>query len=109
MGSGDDPVVGAGDAVGAGGLGVEGVLEGEEGGGVEGGGSGEAGLGFVEWDLGDIGLWCGEVERVLGGGMVAPGAYGVEIGEEFGGEVGSDGLAAELLGEGGGEVLEHDE
>ena len=44
---------------------------------------------FVEWDVGDVGLWGGEVDLGLGGWVVAPGAYGVEVGyemwREFGG------------------------
>ena len=41
--------------------------------------------------------------------MVAPGAYGVEIGDEVGWEFGGEGFAVELLREAVGEVLEHGE
>ena len=69
----------------------------------------EFGLGFVEGDVGDVVLRCGEVDGGLGGGMVAPGAYGVEVVEEDRVEAGGEELAAELLREAGGEVLIHDE
>ncbi len=66
-------------------------------------------MGFVEGDVGDVVLGGGEVDRGLGGGMVAPGAYGVEVIEEDGVEAGGEELTAELLREAGGEVLIHDE
>ncbi len=70
---------------------------------------GEFGLGFVEGDVGDFLLGGGEVDEGLGGWVVAPGAYGVEIGQERGWEAGGEDFAAEFLREAGGEVLEHDE
>ncbi len=45
----------------------------------------EFGLGFVEGDVGDVFLRGGEVDDGLGGRVVAPGDYGVEIGDEVGG------------------------
>jgi hypothetical protein len=66
-------------------------------------------LGFVERDVGDVFLRGGEVDAGLGGRVVAPGGYGVEIGDEILGEAGGEGFTAELRGEAGGEVLEHDE
>jgi hypothetical protein len=41
--------------------------------------------------------------------MVAPGADGVEVGEDGGGEMRGEGFAVELGGEVGGEILRHDE
>ena len=41
--------------------------------------------------------------------MVAPGDYGVEVGDEVLGEARGEGFAAEFGGEAGGEVLKHDE
>ena len=70
---------------------------------------GERGLGVVEGDLEDGGGGGGEVGGVLRGGMVAPGADGVEVGEEVGGKVRGQGFTIELGGEAGGEVLRHDE
>ena len=64
-------------------------------------------MGFVEGDVDS--LRGGEVDEGLGGWVVAPGAYGVEVGEEFGRELGGEGFAVEFLREAGGEVLEHDE
>ncbi len=43
---------------------------------------GEFGLGFVEGDVGDVLLGGGEVDEGLGGWVVAPGADGVEVGDE---------------------------
>ena len=51
----------------------------------------------------------GKVDAGLGRRVVAPGGYGVEVGDEILGEAGGDGFAAELGGEAGGEVLKHDE
>jgi hypothetical protein len=70
---------------------------------------GECGLGFVEGDVGDVFLRGGEVDDGLGGRVIAPGEYGVEIGDEVLGETGGEGFAAELGGPAGGEVLKHDE
>lgn len=64
---------------------------------------------FVEGDVGDVELGGGEVDLGLGGWVVAPGAYGVEVSEEGRGEPGGEGFAVELLGEAVGEVLKHDE
>ena len=66
-------------------------------------------MGFVEGDVGDVFLRGGEVDGGLGGWMVAPGDYGVEVGDEVLREACAEGLAAELGGEAGGEVLKHDE
>jgi hypothetical protein len=66
-------------------------------------------LGFVEGDVGDVFLRGGEVDGGLGGWVVAPGDYGVEVGNEVLGEARGEGFAAELGGEAGGEVLKHDE
>jgi hypothetical protein len=66
-------------------------------------------LGLVVGDVGDVGLRGGRVGDGLAGGMVAPGAGGVEICDELGREMGGEGLAAELIGEAGGEVLEEGE
>ena len=41
--------------------------------------------------------------------MVAPGAYGVEVGNEVGREAGGEGFAVEFCGEVGREVLGHDD
>ena len=41
--------------------------------------------------------------------MVSPGGYGVEVGDEGRGEMGGESFAIELLDEGVGEVLIHDE
>ena len=46
----------------------------------------EFGLGFVEGDVGDVFLGGGEVDDGLGGRVVAPGADGVEVGDEVLGE-----------------------
>ncbi len=54
-------------------------------------------------------MWGGEVDDGLGGRMVAPGDGGVEVAEEVWRESRGEGLAVELGGEAGGEVLEHDE
>ena len=70
---------------------------------------GECGLGFVEGDVGDVFLRSGEVDGGLSGRVIAPGDYGVEVGEEVLGETRGEGFAAELGGEAGGEVLKHDE
>ncbi len=51
----------------------------------------------------------GEVDDGLRGRVVAPGAYGVEVGDEVLGETGGEGFAVEFGGEAGGEVLKHDE
>jgi hypothetical protein len=69
----------------------------------------ETGLTVVEGDLSNWGGGVGEAGGLLGGGMVAPGAYGVEVGEEVGGEVSGESFAIELFGEVGGEVLGHDD
>ena len=69
----------------------------------------ELGLGFVEGDVGDVGLRGGEIYLELSWGVVAPGAGGVEVGDELGREFGGDGFAAELGGEGVGEVLKEGE
>jgi hypothetical protein len=66
-------------------------------------------LGFVEGDVGDVFLRGGEIDRRLSGWMIAPGDYGVEVGDEILGEAGGEGFAAEFGGEAGGEVLKHDE
>ena len=66
-------------------------------------------MGFVEGDVGDVFLRGGEVDGGLGGRVVAPGDYGVEVGDEGLREAGGEGFAAELGGEAGGEVLKHDE
>ena len=114
VGAGDDPVVGAGDAAVAGGV-RRVCCEGEESLEVAGGWLlvvgwvREFGLGFVEGDVGDVLLGGGEVDEGLGGRVVAPGAYGVEVGERCGREAGGEGFAVEFCGEAGGEVLEHDE
>jgi hypothetical protein len=71
--------------------------------------NGEVGLGFVEGDVGDVLLRGGEVDDGLGGRVIAPGEYGVEVGDEVLGETGGEGFAAELGGKAGGEVLKHDE
>ena len=70
---------------------------------------GQFGLGFVEGDVGDVFLRGGEVDDGLGGWVVAPGDDGVEVGDEVLRESRGEGLAVELGGEAGGEVLEHDE
>ena len=67
------------------------------------------GLGFVEGDVGDVFLRGSEVDRGLSGWVVAPGDYGVEVGNEVLRETGGEGFAAELGGKAGGEVLKHDE
>jgi hypothetical protein len=67
------------------------------------------GLGFVEGDVGDVFLRGGEVDRGLSGWVVAPGDYGVEVGNEVLRETGGEGFAAEFGGKAGGEVLKHDE
>ena len=59
----------------------------------------EFGLGFVEGDVGDVFLRGGQVDEGLGGWMVAPGAYGIEVGEERGREAGGESFAAEFLRE----------
>jgi hypothetical protein len=69
----------------------------------------ELGLGFVEGDVGDVFLRGGEVDAGLSGRVIAPGDYGVEVGDEGLGEACGEGFAAELGGEAGGEVLKHDE
>jgi hypothetical protein len=66
-------------------------------------------LGFVERDVGDVLLGGGEVDDGLGGRMVTPRAYGVEVGDEVEGETGGESFAVELLGEAVGEVLKHGE
>jgi hypothetical protein len=66
-------------------------------------------LRFVEGDVGDVFLRSGQVYSGLGGRVVAPGDYGVEVGDEGLGETGGEGFAAELGREAGGEVLKHDE
>jgi hypothetical protein len=66
-------------------------------------------LRFVEGDVGNVFLRGGEVDGGLGGRVITPGDYGVEVGDEGLGETGGEGFAAELRGEAGGEVLKHDE
>jgi hypothetical protein len=66
-------------------------------------------LRFVEGDVGDVFLRGGEVDAGLGGRVVAPSDYRVEVGDEVLGEAGGEGFAAEFGGEAGGKVLEHDE
>ncbi len=66
-------------------------------------------MGFVEGDVGDFFLRGGQVDDGLAGWVVAPGAGGVEVGDEFGGEFGGEGFTVEFLREAGGEVLEEDE
>ena len=44
----------------------------------------EFGLGLVEGNIGDVFLGGGEVDRRLGGWMVAPGAHWVEVCHQFG-------------------------
>jgi hypothetical protein len=70
---------------------------------------GEFGLGFVEGDVGDVFLRGGEVDGGLSGRVVAPGDYGVEVGDEVLGKTRGEGFATEFGGEAGGEVLKHDE
>ena len=70
---------------------------------------GEFGLGLVEGDVGDVFLRGGEVDGGLAGRVVAPGGYGVEVGDEVLRETRGKGFAAEFGGEAGGEVLKHDE
>ena len=107
MGAGDDPVVGAGLASFAredrsqelaGGEEIVNVLR-----------CGKAALGFVEGNVGNIGLGRGEVDGWLRGGMVAPGAYGVEVGKQGEGETGAESFAVQLVGKAVGEVLKHGE
>jgi hypothetical protein len=59
-------------------------------------------LGFVEGDVGDVFLRCCEVYGGLVGWVIAPGDYGVEVGDERLGETGGEGFAAELGGKTGG-------
>jgi hypothetical protein len=66
-------------------------------------------LGFVEGDVGDVFLRGGEVDGGLAGWMIAPGGYGVEVGDEMLREAGGEGFAVEFGGKAGGEVLKHDE
>jgi hypothetical protein len=109
VGTGDDPVVGAGETTFADGI-SECLLKGEEvfGRGGE-RGLGEFGLGLVERDVGNVFLWGGEVDDGLGGWVITPGDYGVEIADEMLGKFGGEGFAVEFGGEAGGEVLKHDE
>jgi len=51
----------------------------------------------------------GEVDRGLSGRVIAPGDYGVEVGDEILRKTRGEGFATELGGEAGGEVLKHDE
>ena len=69
----------------------------------------ELGLGFVERDVGDVFLRGSEVDRGLAGRVVAPGGYGVEVGDEVLWEAGGESFTVELGGEAGGEVLKHGE
>ncbi len=69
----------------------------------------DGGLGGVEGDLLYGGGGCGEVGGLLGGRVIAPGAYRVEVGNEVGREAGGEEFAIELGGEVGGEVLGHDD
>jgi hypothetical protein len=66
-------------------------------------------LGFVEGDVGDVFLRGGKIDAGLGGRVVAPSDYGVEVVDEVLGEARAESFAAELGGEAGGEVLKHDE
>lgn len=74
-------------------------------------------MGVVEGDLREGFQGGGEIGGGFRGWMVAPGTYGVEIGEEIGallgcgrgGKAGGEGFAVELLREGVGEVFEEDE
>src|ERR1700727_462465 len=72
-------------------------------------GSFEFGLGFVQRDVGNVFLRGREVDDGLGWWVVAPGACGVKVGDEFGRELCGEGFTVELLREGSGEVLEEDE
>jgi hypothetical protein len=47
-------------------------------------------LGFVEGDVGDVLLWGCEVDRGLGGRVVAPGHGRVEVADEMLGETGGE-------------------
>jgi hypothetical protein len=69
----------------------------------------ELGLGFVEGDVGDVFLRGGEVYGGLGGWVVAPGGYRVEVGDKVLREARGEGFAAEFGGEAGGQILKHDE
>ena len=51
----------------------------------------------------------GEVDRGLSGRVIAPGDYGVEVGDEILRKTRGEGFATELGGEAGGEVLKHNE
>ena len=66
-------------------------------------------LGFIEGDFGEVGWRIGEVNGGFGGWVVAPGAYGIEVGEEFRRKLCGERFAVEFLGESVGEVLEHRE
>ena len=66
-------------------------------------------MGFVEGDVGEFDVGVGEIGLGLAGWVVAPGAYGVEVGLKLRREVSGDGFVGELVGEVVGEVLEHDE
>ena len=63
---------------------------------------------LVEGDVVELGLGGGDVGDGLAGPVVAPGADGVEVGDQVGRELGGEGLAPELRGT-VGEVLEHGE
>ncbi len=64
-------------------------------------------LRLVERSVGDVGLRCGEVGQRLAGRVVAPGADGVEVGEQLRRQLGGELFSRELDGEAGGEVLHH--
>jgi hypothetical protein len=66
-------------------------------------------LGLVEGNVGNVFLGGCEVDGGLGGCMVTPGAYGIEICNEFRRELGGEGFAVQLLREAGGEVLEEND
>ena len=84
--AGDSPCVGAGDTGGAGSLEEgEGPIEGEKVGRGGGGGGrvlAELRLRLVEGDVVELGLGRGDVGHGLAGVVIAPGAGGVEIGDE---------------------------
>lgn len=113
VGAGDGEVVRAGAAVGAG-------RSGKPDQSLKIGGRGgwrmESNLRVVEGDLGEGLEGSGEVGGGLGRGVVAPGADGVEVGEELGtllrrgggSEARGEGFAVEFLREGVGKVLKQD-
>ena len=64
---------------------------------------------LVEGNVGNVFLGGCEVDGGLGGCMVTPGAYGIEICNEFGRELGGEGFAVQLLRKAGSEVLEEND